>query len=309
MKLPLVTVITVTHNLKKAGREKYFRECLQSVRSQTYQNIEHIVVDGASTDGTLEIIKKYESMGWVKYISEPDTGIYNAMNKGISQAKGRYIAFLNSDDFYHNQAAVALSVKALEGKSADYSYANHRIVGRGQRYTDKADFDRFVCTMPFGHPTMFTKRSVLIEEGGFDETIGLPADYDLVLRLILKGYRSTYVDSEIASYRLGGASVITDYSDDVATLYIKNFSSFYHFSSAAEAKRIFLRKILPGNFLSSLESFARKKMLGDINIEKTAKAVEAAACIKNWGTKEKIKNILSHYPLTAIIFKKPGENR
>jgi len=81
--MPLVTIVTITFNLIKAGREKTFRQCLESVHNGTYKNVEHIVIDGASKDGTLDLIKEYANKGWVKYISEPDSGIYDAMNKGV----------------------------------------------------------------------------------------------------------------------------------------------------------------------------------------------------------------------------------
>jgi len=261
------------------------------------------VIDGASEDGTLDILNKYAELGWLWYRTEADAGIYNAMNKGIALAKGKYVAFLNSDDYYHNKKAVELSVESLENARADYSYANYRVVGRGQRYTEKAVFDRFICTMPFGHPTMFTKRSVLLKEEGFDEALGLPSDYDLVIRLILGGYKPVYVDSLIVSYRLGGASVTTDYSDDVARIYLKNYSSFFSFSGPEEAKRIFLEKVLPRDFLAALESFLKKNRVGGVDIGKTLQAVKASAQFKNLGKKEKFKNILSHYPMTAILIK------
>ena len=120
---PLVTIVTITFNLSKAGREKYFRQCLESVHNQTYENIEHIVVDGASVDGTAELIKEYADKGWIKYISEPDKGIYEAMNKGVKMADGKYITFLNSDDYYNEKTGVEISVKALEESGADFSYA------------------------------------------------------------------------------------------------------------------------------------------------------------------------------------------
>ena len=93
---PLVSIITVTRNLIDAGRKDFFRQCVESVRMQDYPNIEHLIIDGASTDGTVDLLKEMN----VNYISEPDAGIYTAINKGISLSEGKYVAFLNSDDFY-----------------------------------------------------------------------------------------------------------------------------------------------------------------------------------------------------------------
>ena len=94
-KFPKVTIVTVVYNLIENGREQYFRQCLESVHKQLYQNIEHIVIDGASNDGTIDLLEEYNKKGWIKYYSEPDTGIYDAMNKGIEKATGKYIVFLN----------------------------------------------------------------------------------------------------------------------------------------------------------------------------------------------------------------------
>ena len=125
---PLVTVITVCYNLLKNGRAGHFRQCLKSVSTQDYPAIEHLVIDGASQDGTVEQLEQYARQGWIRYISEPDTGIYDAMNKGIRLARGKYIAFLNSDDFWHRQDAVSASVAALEQKEAAFSYAPRTLV-------------------------------------------------------------------------------------------------------------------------------------------------------------------------------------
>ena len=103
---PVVTIITITYNLIKDGREAYFRECVESVHNQCYGNFEHIIIDGASDDGTIDLLNEYAQKGWIKYYSEPDNGIYNAMNKGIEKANGKYIVFLNSDDYFSSVTAI-----------------------------------------------------------------------------------------------------------------------------------------------------------------------------------------------------------
>ena len=100
VKKPKVTVITITFNLIKAGRKQTFIKCMESVHNQNYKNIEHLIIDGASTDGTLDLLKEYQKKGYIKYKSKKDKGIWDAMNKGIDVASGDYITFLNSDDFY-----------------------------------------------------------------------------------------------------------------------------------------------------------------------------------------------------------------
>jgi glycosyltransferase involved in cell wall biosynthesis len=274
---PLVTIVTITFNLIKAGREDYFRQCVESVNNQTYPNIEHIIIDGASTDGTIDLLEEYAKKGWISYKSEPDKGLYNAMNKGIDAAKGKYLAFLNSDDFYSNKKAIELSVSALEEEKADFSFANYLVIGKGQRYVEKGDLERFIYIMPFGHPTMFAKTAVLKAENGFDETLGLPADYDLVIRLILNGYLSTYVNSEIVTYRLGGVGTTTDHSDEIGRVYLKNYSSFYHFSSIGEAKKIMYEGILPRSFPAKFAKFAKRNKLKNIDMNKVMSYLESLA--------------------------------
>ncbi|MFA5985755.1 MAG: DUF5672 family protein [Parcubacteria group bacterium] len=209
---PLVTVVTITFNLMQAGREKYFRQCVKSVHDQTYKNIEHIIIDGASKDGTVELIREFADKGWVKYVSEPDNGIYDAMNKGILLAKGKYVVFLNSDDYWHGIDGVMESVKILEENGADFSYAPARIEKEnGRPYKGNHPYrmpkiSHVFFSMPFCHQTMFTKKDILLKEALFDTRFRSAGDYDLILRICLKGYKSILVDNEFTTFRLGGFS-------------------------------------------------------------------------------------------------------
>lgn len=110
----LVTVVTAVRNLVRAGRSAAVIECLESVHQQDYPQIEHLVIDGASDDGTLELLRPYETKGWIKIYSEADNGLYDAFNKGLARASGKYINFMNSDDHFIEDRAVSLSVKRLE---------------------------------------------------------------------------------------------------------------------------------------------------------------------------------------------------
>ena len=114
---PLVTVVTAVRNLVRAGRSAAVIECLESVHQQDYPQIEHLVIDGASDDGTLELLRPYETKGWIKIYSEADNGLYDAFNKGLARASGKYINFMNSDDHFIEDRAVSLSVKRLEESS------------------------------------------------------------------------------------------------------------------------------------------------------------------------------------------------
>ena len=207
---PKVTVVTVTYNLIKNGREQYFRQCLESVHKQIYSNVEHIVIDGASNDGTLDILKEYQKKKWITYYSEPDNGIYDAMNKGIKKATGKYVVFLNSDDFFYKESAISLSIRSLENEQADFSCAYGYYI-ENEKISSKINVqpEIFFLRMPFCHQTMFTRRDVLLKEGCFDaKKYKSAADYDLIIRLLLKGYTISIVNKVISCFRGGGTSGI-----------------------------------------------------------------------------------------------------
>lgn len=206
---PTVTIVTITYNLLNAARADTFVQCVESVRNQSYKNIEHLVIDGASDDGTLDLLKKYADLGWIRLISEPDTGIYDAMNKGIKQATGHYIAFLNSDDYYHEACGIEASVIALENAEADFSYApvvNYDET-TGVKQTCSPDISKVFFSITPNHQTMLFKRSVLIVEGMFNTDFRCIADYDMTIRLCLKKYRCVFVETAFTTYRLGGFSL------------------------------------------------------------------------------------------------------
>jgi len=257
---PLVTIITITFNLKKNGREKYFRQCVESVHSQTYKNIEHIIIDGASTDGTVDLIKEYADKGWIKYISEPDNGVYYAMNKGIKLAKGKYIAFLNSDDFYSSKKGIEISVKMLEESQGDYSYAPALILSPDNKKVNKhphaiPNLDTAFIEMPFCHQTMLTRKNIIINEGLFNTGYKSAGDYDFVLNIILKGYKGVYVDFLFVTYRLGGLSGNEDSiqaaREEVTQIFYKYYNEFYPIS-LFECREIQRTHILPVGLANKL---------------------------------------------------------
>ena len=221
-----VSVITATYNLIANGRETTFRQMVASLRKQTYKNIEHLVVDGASTDGTIEILKEMAKSGLIKYISEPDSGIYDAMNKGAAMASGDVITFLNSDDFFHNPNGVENAVKAFD-RGVDYSYARVRVINGTEicKNAGRIKWLRLLRNMPFPHPGMMVKKSVFEKLGGFDTSFRLVGDYDFILRLLLGGYKGKKV-SCFASFRSGGATDVyaNKHKEEISRVYKKNYT-------------------------------------------------------------------------------------
>ena len=235
--VPLVTVVTVTYNLLKNDRLPFFRQSVESVRAQDYPNIEHLVIDGASSDGTLDIIREYEQKGWLRCHSEPDKGIYDAMNKGIRLAKGKYIAFLNSDDLWHDSRGISESVKALESTGATLSYADWRIVNQDNELICNvyANAGVVLHQMPFCHQTVFTKREALLQYNGFNfEVYKSAADYDLIVRLILGGESVVYVPYNFTTFREGGYSMTSSNISEVECEQIRQ--PFYSYCSKERFK-------------------------------------------------------------------------
>lgn len=208
---PLVSVVTVCFNPLKEGRQKTFAMNLDSVQAQTGVALEHLIIDGASADGTLDFLKSYDNRRHdIRILSKADTGIYEAMNRGIALARGRYVIFLNSDDYYYRQDGLALSVKALEESGCSFTFApirpdgsrfRHRLHRHPQRHLHRVFL---FCTIP--HPSMLFLRSELLEADGYDCSYRLAADYDMMLRLIAVGHKVCFVDKPFVMFSSGGFS-------------------------------------------------------------------------------------------------------
>lgn len=273
---PLVTVITVTWNIIRAGRKAFLSECIESVHKQDYPNIEHIIIDGASDDGTLEFLSKYETDGWITCYSEPDKGIYDAMNKGIRRANGKYIAFLNSDDHWHDVTGVSQSVKMLELIQADFSYAPRKIIncdGSLNSY-EITSLALLFNRMPFCHQTMFTRTDFIRKLHGFaDDRLRISADYDLVTRLLMAGARPVYVPCCFTSFRLGGASVDAETVEkELHEIHKYNYGAFVNDNDIADIRS----GILPSYILTILRGFFHHSVMAEI--ERYATRVDDRIC-------------------------------
>lgn len=175
----LCTIITVCYN-----SETTIRRTFESVLHQTYENIEYIVVDGQSTDNTVSIIKEYEPLfeGRMKWVSEPDQGIYDAMNKGIRMATGELIGIINSDDYYELNA-VERMVAMMTDEPYQILYGALRTLKDGVETGIAISSHLFLKEKMIGHPACFITKRLYDDLGGYDIQFVSAADYDFMLRM------------------------------------------------------------------------------------------------------------------------------
>lgn len=203
-----LTIITVVLN-----NGHFIKDAIESVLNQTYKGIQYIIIDGGSTDESLEIIKSYQDKISV-VVSEPDSGIYDAMNKGLALATGDIVGFLNADDFYANAVVLNKVMHAFTAHGCDALYADLDYVSRSDKHkiirkwrSGSFSREKFAKGWMPPHPTFFAKRNFYQEFGGFKEELNSAADYELMLRfLYVKSLRTYYLPEVIIKMRVGGQS-------------------------------------------------------------------------------------------------------
>lgn len=201
---PLISIITVVFNGAKT-----LEQTIQSVINQSYKNIEYILIDGGSTDGTLDIIKSYQSKISF-WLSEPDKGLYDAMNKGISFAKGEIIGLINSDDWYESNAVELVVQSFQKDTSKRVFHADKRcVLPSGDSFVRKANTNDFLFKyhgMILNHPTMFIHKDIY-KKRKYNTNLRSLSDYQFVLSSYLEDKGSfCYIPEVITNYRLGGIS-------------------------------------------------------------------------------------------------------
>ncbi len=202
MENSLVSIVTVCFN-----SEKTIERTIKSVLNQTYKNIEYIIIDGASTDHTLEIVKRYEPYfeGRMTIVSEKDNGIYDAMNKGIQRAKGSLIGIINSDDFYEENAVETI-VNHMSQEKYQILYGMTRILKNEMEESISICSHHFLKERPMSHPACFVAKEIYNDFGGYDLKYPYVADYDFLLRMQKqKAVSFIPVYQLIVNFSLGGA--------------------------------------------------------------------------------------------------------
>lgn len=214
-----ISVVTATYNCAHT-----VRDALASVAVQTHEDVEHLVIDGASTDGTARVVEDHGEPR-VALHSAPDRGMYDALNKGVSLASGDVIGFLHGDDVLADEAVLAdvaarFADPQVEAVYGDLQYVDARDLNRVIRYWRAGVFTPARLRLGWmpPHPTLYVRRTVYGRLGGFDTTYRIAADYDFVLRLFTQpGLRVAYVPRVLVKMRLGGVS-----NRSVANLLLKS---------------------------------------------------------------------------------------
>ncbi len=245
---PILSIITITYNSAKT-----LPHTIDSIRSQTYRDVEYIVVDGGSTDGTLDIIEANSDLV-SKWVSEPDGGIYDAINKGIAMATGDYVGLLHADDMMADTNVLKSIHRAIDQHHPDALYGDLDYIaadnsGRVIRRWISSPFNPSMLKrgwMP-PHPTLYVRREWFNRIGNYNRQMKIAADYDFVLRLFSRPELQTiYLPQCLVKMRVGGASnrsiqnILIKMKEDyqaiknnqiggMATLLVKNFSKVGQF--------------------------------------------------------------------------------
>jgi len=274
MMLPLVSIITPSLN-----QVKFIEKTILSVMKQEYPHIEHVIIDGGSTDGTIDVLRKYQDKYNLRWLSEPDNGQAEAINKGLTLAKGNIIGWLNSDDTYMNKTLMKVVEVFNSENNVSWLYGDGYWVDEEGKvlyeYTAKQfDLTELVINgMFFPQPSMFIRSSLLHEVGLLDVNINTVMDYDYCLRLGLRT-KGIYINSILATRRLHNdaksASSIEKFYED--TLYV--LENFYCLSELSNdilsiRKKAFSKAHLVGGynlFLQGDKKKARKLLYKSIKL-------------------------------------------
>ena len=253
---PLITVVTVVFN----GVE-YLEETIKSVINQTYDNIEYIIIDGGSTDGTIGIIKKYEGK-IAHWVSEPDKGIYDAMNKGIDLATGEWINFMNAGDGFVNNNVVQIILKKLD---------SNLIAVYGDTIFDYGVYEilrKALCLSKISYGMIFCHQSVFVntnyhKSNRFSCNYSIVGDYEFFLKLYIENINSfRYISQPIAKYSMGGVSSNNEIELTIQKIGI--LKKFHQYTNKARfilyliIFKIITKKMLPNYLVRKINTRIRK---------------------------------------------------
>lgn len=300
--MPKITIVTVTYNLINDNRKEFFKQCCKSVAEQTYPNIEHLIIYGASNDGTLELIEECRHPR-MRVISEPDNGMWEGMNKAIYLAEGDYIAYMNSDDFYYSNDIIEKCINKLSETGADYCvgafrYRTHDMekISDWNEYIPVCNNAIFYQHMTYNHETLICKTDVYKKYGGHNLKYKTCIDYYWNIQLILNDCIKCYTDDIVFVGRGGGATATDDGKctnatiENVTNLW-KDLWNWYPLTDE-DCKKMLLYGLFPKDFLKQLKIKITDLHLQNFDYPEFYKSID-----------EKIKN----FRINEILERKCGK--
>lgn len=240
-KYPKISIVTPSYN-----QDKYIEDAIRSVLNQNYPNFEHIIIDNCSNDNTLKILEKYNHLKW---ISEPDKGIYDAMNKGILLSNGDIIGILNTDDWYEKN--IFMKIADVFNSKPDIGVVHGDMLkwkdGKVYRKDRYKSYQRYYG-MWVKHPTCFVRKDIYNKYGMFNIKYKMQADYELMLRFKRNGVKFYYIPSILTNFRMGGFS--TSYWNLKESIEVRTSNGFpwlWAFISAITVRFIFKSRLILKN--------------------------------------------------------------
>ena len=212
---PKITIVTVTYNA-----QNFLEETILSIINQDYKNIEYIIIDGESTDKTVDIIKKYENH--IDYwISEEDSGIYDAMNKGIDKATGSWINFMNAGDSFFKNSSITQAFELCEKETHILIGNTNYIKNNFSTIKKPFSLDRKLDFMFCYHQSLFTKTS-LMKKFKFNNDFSIAADYNFILKCCINNYKLQFIDHTIANFISGGFAETNPIKSVIETMFVQS---------------------------------------------------------------------------------------
>jgi len=222
---PLVTVVTVVKNIVKNNRVETLKQCIESVRQQSYPYIEHLIIDGASDDNTLEILTQYDAT--VKIHSSPDKGVWDAMDKGAKLASGKFVNFLNSDDYFCDNDAIKLAVEMMCKDGSDWFFSGATVMRPdGSSYVFPTSIYGVFSCLGIVHQTVLVRKEILEAADPFTTPYTTKENY-LFMLLIINDFKYSYFSGSLVHYREGGFSA-NEYGGSNLEATKKDFADYFY---------------------------------------------------------------------------------
>jgi glycosyltransferase involved in cell wall biosynthesis len=262
-----VSIITPCKNIVSEGREEFFRKMMKSLSEQTFQDFEHIVVDGGSEDGTFEILQEYKEKGLIdNLIIKKDNNLHEAINRALKYVNGEFIHIMNSDNYFSIPEFFEKSLKAIREKKVDFTHADRIIIKRdGSKSSIKKGDERIAFfRMPFRWQTMLLKKEIYDEFAPFDEKYEIASDYKFFMQVLLAGKRGHYFHEIFIHSLDGGITADRQKCIDEVSQAIYGVYGGKYGLTLEECRQIYLRKITPELYSKILKNVKNKKIVDSL---------------------------------------------